>query len=215
MLQKGKIDIAKDRNNQDYLSLSLCVDISSLTNVLDIGCGYGRWLENLLPSIKKYDGFDGAEHIIAYAQKTYKSFYPNIQFHKCILDNLALSMLRPYYDLVIFNGILMYCNDNTLKHILKTLQNVVKFKTIIYLRESLSVIKDTTGISSNNQRLTLKECKTEASHLKYNAIYRTIDEYETVFKEFFPQLAILNSGFINTETCVYKETNQHYWVIQL
>lgn len=215
MLQKGNLDIAKGRNHQDFLALSSCVNISNFTNVLDIGCGYGRWLENLLPIVKIYDGIDGAENIIYYASSRYKTYHPNIQFHKCNLINLSSNILRPFYDLVIFNGILMYCNDDTLIQILETLKSVIKKNTIIYLRESVSVIKDTEYLSLNNERFTLKEFQTDLLDMNYNAIYRTVKEYETIFKEIFPNLLILKSGFINAETCKYKETNQHYWVIQL
>lgn len=222
MLQKGRLDIANDRDNQDYLALSSCIDIYKVKNILDIGCGYGRWLEHFLSSpppihsqFKLYDGIDGAENIIHYASLKYKTYYPNIQFHKINLINLSSNTLRPYYDLVIFNGILVYCNDNTLIHILKTLKPAVQKNTIIYLRESVSVIKDVSNIFSNNKRLTLKEYQTDLSNIDYNAIYRTIEEYEIIFKRYFPNLEIIRSGFINTETCKYKETNQHYWILKL
>lgn len=50
MLQKGRLDIANDRDNQDYSALSSCIDIYKVKNILDIGCGYGRWLEHFLSS---------------------------------------------------------------------------------------------------------------------------------------------------------------------
>ena len=215
MLQKGHLDLTHNRNNQDYNTLVSNYDIHSISSVLDIGCGYGRWLDNLLNHIKIYDGIDGSAKTINYAKKRYEKYLPNFRFHQCFLNDLDLNILNPHYDLIIFNGILMYLNDETILNVLKKLESLIKQNTIIYVRESVSCIKEEGKILNSNSRLTLKEWKSDISDINYNVIYRTVEEYQNLFRQIFPNLSIINSGYINTDTCKYKDTNQFYWIFKI
>lgn len=195
-------NIAYKRNEKEkYLLLNL-IDFSNPKEILDIGCGCGRWVENLGHNIKYYDGIDFAEQYIITAKSTYKSFN-NINFYNMDVTNLDISKLKNQYDLIILNGICMYLNDIDLRNLFSSLSSFIRRNGRIYLRESVSTI---------NNRLTLKEFYSKELECEYNAIYRTPEEYENVI--FDLNLKIINNGFLlDEETGKRDETNQKYWLL--
>lgn len=198
--------IADKRNDNEKRLLKNLVDFSEPKKVLDIGCGCGRWAENLQKMLFCYDGVDFTENYVEAAKELFKH-NDNIHFYQMSATELNMNILRDDYDIVILNGLCMYLNDDALKGVFVSLKSLLARDGKVYLRESVSTI---------GRRLTLKDFPSEELKTDYNAIYRTPEEYEQLFQEVFPEASIRNSGFLlDKETGAREETNQKYWLLQI
>ena len=196
--------IAYKRNENEKRLLLKLIDLSAPKTILDIGCGCGRWVENLNPFIKHYDGIDFAEQYIIAAQDFYKNF-ENINFYNMNIVGLDKFKIKKSYDLIILNGICMYLNDSDLEELFLKLRSFTDKNSHIYLRESVSII---------NERLTLKEFPSIELNVEYNAIYRTPQEYNDLIS--IAKLKIVEEGFLlNESTGKREETDQKYWLLEL
>lgn len=137
-------------------------------NVLDIGCGMGRWAENLQDRyILSYDGIDFSQNFIKNAKERFKDD-KRIAFYQMSATKLDNEKLKNKYDLIIITGTCMYINDEDLPMLFRNIDKLLKDGGILYLQESVSVL---------NERLTLKDFYSDELQCNYSAIYRNIDEY--------------------------------------
>lgn len=79
------------------------------------------------------------------------------------------------YDVILVNGVLMYLNDDDLEKTFAAINELAADHAVLYLKESMGV----------ERRLTLQEIHSDALHQDYSAIYRSIAEYEALFREAF------------------------------
>lgn len=167
-------------------------------NVLDIGCGGGRFVDNIFNYIEKYDGIDFCSNFINLAHKKYKNF-KNINFYLLKAPDLDLNLLKPPYNLIIMCGICMYMNDDDLSILYGTINKLINKGAKIYLQETISTI---------NQRLTLKNFYSDELKTNYSAIYRTQEEYINLINSSFENLKLIKKECILTkQTGLRKETN--------
>ena len=195
-------DIAYKRNEKEKALLLKLMNFTTSISIFDIGCGCGRWVENLKPYIKYYDGIDFCNQYIVMASEYYKDLR-NIKFYRMDAVNLDISKLKDQYDLIILNGICMYLNDIDLKKMFSTLISYIGETGKIYLRESVSIA---------GKRLTLKDFYSKELKSEYNAIYRMPTEYEDLISNL--SLKIFSEGFLlDSTTGQREETNQKYWLL--
>lgn len=149
--------------------------INSTSRVLELGCGMGRWAKIVLPNCDFYCGVDFSSDILAVAKEMCRSY----EDHSAFYSMSALEAVRkgPQYfrgtfNCIILSGICIYINDAELSEIFAHLPNLCSNQGTIY-------IKETTALES---RLTLNEFPSEALRSNYNAIYRTIQEYNMLFQ---------------------------------
>lgn len=183
-------------------------------NVLDIGCGMGRWAENLQDKyIISYDGIDFSQNFIKNAKEKFKDD-KRISFYQMSATKLDNEKLKNKYDLIIITGACMYINDEDLPMLFKNIDELLECGGILYLQESVSVL---------NERLTLKDFYSDELQCNYSAIYRTIDEYGAILEsmENFEFLVDLHSDnirggglLLTKETGARDETNAYWWVIK-
>lgn len=142
-------------------------------NVLDIGCGMGRWAENLQEKyIVSYDGIDFSQNFIKNAKERFKDD-KRIAFYQMSATKLDRKQLKDKYDLIIITGVCMYINDDDLPILLKNIDELLECGGILYFQESVSVL---------DERLTLKDFYSNELQCNYSAIYRTIDEYGAILE---------------------------------
>lgn len=203
MVRRDSTDgIAYKRNEKEKSLLVKLINLLEPIEILDIGCGCGRWVENLKSHIKSYDGIDFCNQYIDTASDYYKSFR-SVKFYRMDVANLDISKLKDRYDLIILNGICMYLNDINLEKMFSTLIPYIEKSGKIYLRESVSIV---------GKRLTLKDFYSKELKSEYNAIYRMPTEYENLILNL--NLKILKEGFLlDSITGQRKETNQKYWLL--
>ena len=201
-------DIADRRNtNENALVHGFLKNRTSDTElrVLDMGCGMGRWIQNLNGCISSYVGVDFAENYIAAAREIYAARQECSFFH-CSVTSPESAILKRQYDLIIINGLCVYLNDDDVETLFDLIAPTLARDGMIYFRESVS----TTG-----ERLTLKEFFSEELHADYNAIYRTPEEYERILAAKLPDIICKSTAYLLDEsTGVRPETNQKYWLLQ-
>ena len=105
--------------------------------ILDIGCGIGRWAENLQNKFEYYVGVDFSEGFINYASKKFTNF-SNVKFYNNSILNLDKDILTSRFNLIICTGVLMYINDENISNIFKAFRQVSP--EYLYIQESIRLM---------------------------------------------------------------------------
>lgn len=181
--------------------------IKNPKTVLDIGCGIGRWAYNLKSDFEIYHGIDFSEEFIKNATSNFED-YQNIKFFNMSAIDINADLLLSSYDLIIISGVAMYINDNEIERLFHYINKLSNSITTIYFQESISILP---------YRLTLKDFDSIELQSKYNAIYRTSEEYEAFFAKYLPNYQIGDNAtglLLDKETGARKETNARYWFLR-
>ena len=202
LLGVDKKDDAQERRNKKELEiLTSFLKKGSKYKILDIGCGIGRWADNLKNIIENYIGIDYTEPFVDFANNRF-SDARNINFKCMSASDIDLDMIGKDFNLVLCTGILMYINDKDLDKVFLTLQATKS--DYFYIQETISIM---------DTRLTLNNFESKELKTNYSAIYRTKAEYEEYFKRH--NLEILDTElFLDDETGGRKETNARYWLLK-
>lgn len=145
------------------------------TRVLELGCGMGRWAKIVLPHCGAYCGVDFSEEMLNAAEKICEDFSEKSAFFHLSASEAAEkdpSFYGGSFQCMILSGVCIYINDQELKRIFARLP--------LFAHENCTIcVKETTALS---ERLTLNEFHSEVLQSTYNAIYRTKEEYHTIFE---------------------------------
>lgn len=194
------------RNEHEKLIVESVVKQIKKTRILDIGCGIGRWAENLINQFDYYAGVDFSEGFIDYASKKFGN-NENIKFYNNSILNLDKEILNSKFNFIICTGVLMYVNDTNLSKFFKTLKQMIVniYKVYdIYIQESISLMEN---------RLTLNQFESKDLKTNYNAIYRTKQEYEEYFKT--NNFDIIKTDLLlDNKSGAREETNAQYWILK-
>jgi len=207
MTMYQSVELATQRDAHEKALISPKLQLSADANVLDIGCGNGRWYEALQPEGVLYTGIDFSPALIAIAQEKYRHD-PRSAFHVRnaydLTTDLMLSSGRPFTHIII-SGVLLYLNNEEVFTLLNNLAKIIAPGTIIFIREPLAM----------EQRLTLKAHWSEELKAQYNAIYRTADELQSFVDGSADALSLelLEMGPMYPDDFNNrKETQQHYLI---
>jgi SAM-dependent methyltransferase len=172
--------------------------------ILDIGCGIGRRAYNLKQIIKTYDGIDFSEEFVKSANNNFEGC-AGIGFYCMSATEIEAKKLLEKYDVIIATEVSMYINDEELY---KLYGHINKFTA----KGALLYIQDTTSLL--DVRLTLKDFDSKELKTKYNAIYRTKAEYESLFGKYLPEFELMENGtelLLDKDSGAREETNARYW----
>jgi 2-polyprenyl-3-methyl-5-hydroxy-6-metoxy-1,4-benzoquinol methylase len=202
LLGVDKKDDAQERRNKKELEILISfLKEGSKYKILDIGCGIGRWADNLKNIIENYIGIDYTKPFVNFANNRF-SGAKNIHFECMSASDIDLNIIGKDFNLVLCTGILMYINDKDLDKVFLTLQATKS--DYFYIQETISIM---------DTRLTLNNFESKELKTNYSAIYRTKSEYEEYFKRH--NLEILDANlFLDDETGGRKETNARYWLLK-
>ena len=192
-----------DLHNQKEAKIVLDFIGNGKKTILDIGCGIGRWAYNLKPVIQKYDGIDFSDEFVKAANNNFKD-NKEINFFCMSATDIDRTKLSEKYDVVIVTEVSMYINDDEL-------EKLYNFINLFTQKDSLLYIQDTTSLLET--RLTLKDFDSKELKTKYNAIYRTKTEYETLFKKYLPSFKLSENGtelLLDENSGAREETNARY-----
>ena len=193
------------RNEHEKLIVESVVKQIHNPRILDIGCGIGRWAENLINQFDSYTGVDFSEGFINFASEKFAN-YSNIKFYNNSILNLDKEILDSKFNFIICTGVLMYVNDTNLSKFFKTLKQMTNTCNIqnIYIQESISIM---------DNRLTLNQFESKDLKTNYNAIYRTKQEYEEYFKT--NKFDIIKTDLLlDNKSGAREETNAQYWILK-
>ena len=189
------------RNEHEKLIVESVIKQIQNPRILDIGCGIGRWAENLINQFDSYTGVDFSEGFINFASEKFAN-YSNIKFYNNSILNLDKEILNAKFNFIICTGVLMYVNDSNIFDILKAFRRVTP--EYVYIQESISLM---------DARLTLNKFESKDLQTNYNAIYRTKQEYEEYFKT--NKFDIIKTDLLlDNKSGAREETNAQYWILK-
>jgi len=193
-----------DLHNQKEAKIVLDFIGNGRKTILDIGCGIGRWAYNLKSVIQQYDGIDFSQEFIQAANNNFREFN-EIRFFCMSATDIDRTKLLEKYDVVIVTGVSMYINDSELDKLYNYINSLTEKDSFLYIQDTTSLLET---------RLTLKDFDSKELNTKYNAIYRTKTEYETLFGEYLPAFKLAKNGtelLLDKDSGAREETNARYW----
>lgn len=208
--QDNHPELALQRDVFEKAKITPMLNITPSSRILDIGCGVGRWGDELVPCLDNgvYVGLDFSENIIEVARKSapvddsHRKYY--VGAFQNLADVLGHECIDPGFDVVIINGVLMYINDSDITCCMNNVVKARKENSVLYIKESVGV----------NSRYTLKDIYSEELSSDYNAIYRCVTEYQSIFDDYFGCDNMVTCGEIFTEGKLHNrsETTSYYWI---
>lgn len=179
--------------------------INKTDTILDIGCGTGRWAEDLIPLCGQYIGTDISQEMIKVASNIYCGKHDNAKFINVSFQKLfeEIELNENQFNKIIITGVSMYLNDEELQECYINLCNIMAPNGLLYLKESI-------GLKS---RLTLNNIWSENLRSNYWATYRTVDEYLSLLKPLIDCSEIIKRGYFNTFDKKDMPETSHWYII--
>lgn len=160
-------ELAAQRNKAEKAKLLPLLQLNGTQRILDVGCGTGRWAEDVLSKCSWYHGIDATDGLIKYAQEKYTSF-KHCRFSIASANNFSLNTLseKNFFDRVLCMGVLIYLNDDELLSAIRCMAQSLSTGGLLLIREPIGIDK----------RLTISSHYSDEMEQNYNAIYRTQEE---------------------------------------
>lgn len=175
LYQDKNPEVAKQRDAHEKNLIAPMLLGSHFREILDVGCGIGRWADVFVNANHNYHGVDNSPALVDIAKNRFIQ-HRNIRFYVAPANGISNCFSSEMqFDVVIVSGLLLYIND---EEVLKTFADIKNFLSptgIIYIREPLAI----------SERLTLKDYYSEELNEVYNAIYRSVSEMETMLTHVF------------------------------
>ncbi len=112
------------------------IKFSNKMNILELGCGNGRWAVSLAPRVAHYTGIDVTPRALEIARTAMDSHsIRNADFQE--MSILDFKGGRPY-DLIYFSSVSQYLEDSQIHQIMNNLSEWIKPTTIIVDRSTLN-----------------------------------------------------------------------------
>ena len=209
--QDNNPQLVIERDKIEKQRIGRFFQVTSKDLVLDIGCGVGRWGDEIVPLLTdgRYVGVDYTFDYIKLAEERFssdKTRFIQGSFQN-IIDVLKLSNEYRFYSKILINGVFMYINDDDLSLCLNNANELLANDGVLYIKESV-------GIS---ERLTLNKFFSEELGVDYSAIYRSIAEYSAIFAELIvnKRYSLIACGPTWSEVVDYsKETSNWFWILK-
>ena len=183
------------------------MELSENNSFIDIGCGIGRWAENIIPHCAYYCGCDFSAEMISKAKERIRFPKANYDFVNCSFQEMGKYISGKMFDRGIIAGVCMYINDSELEKCFASFLSLLSKQTILFFTETVAI----------TQRLTLKDFYSDAMHADYSSIYRTPKEYNDFYSIFCKAgFEISEQSFLphlNNEK-EYSETDRWYTILK-
>lgn len=188
---------------KEWILPQLCIDRES--TVLDIGCGIGRWAEQVAPLCGEYIGADFSPEMVKIASQRIDQ--ANCSFLNLSFQEAVHHAFGRRFNRVFICGVCMYINGGELEACFDGLLQLLDEHCVMYLTETVALAT----------RLTLDELPSAALKTDYSVIYRTPDEYRAYYQ------TLENAGFravqqdflphLNNEKG-FEETDRWYTIFE-
>lgn len=171
---------------------------------LDIGCGIGRWAENVIDKCGQYVGTDFSIEMVKAARERFKE-HSNVQFINSSFQDIFNneSITKNKFDTIIITGVSMYINDSDLRKCYSSLKNILNDGAVVYIEESVGV----------KERLTLNNIWSDSLDDNYNVIYRTREEYLDLMSGLTDDLHIVEEGYFEQLDKKELSETSHWYII--
>lgn len=174
-------DLAERRDAAEKSTLLPLLALTPRSRVLDMGCGSGRWADELADACAAYHGVDASQGLVEYARKAHAG-RSHCRFTALASDAVSLAALDEQvgFDRILCAGLLIYLNEPELLATLAAMADVAAPECRILLREPVGM----------QDRLTIQDHYSEDLDQTYNAIYRTEDELAAAMR-----VPLIGQGF--------------------
>lgn len=207
LLGDNNPDYADKWNEFEKKTILPRLNLTKGRNVLDIGCGVGRWGESVIPLCGKYRGVDFSGGMVKVASERFAASDNALFKQASFLDLFEdKDIIRENYDAVIIAGVSMYINDEILGKCYEKLPGILNSGATVYIEESIGV----------KERLTLNGIWSEALKSDYNAIYRTREEYRHILAPMLAVCNVLEDDYFNVlDKKDLSETSHWYTILEM
>lgn len=195
---------ADESNKIEKKIIKPYLNIGKQHKVLDIGCGVGRWAEDIIPTCNQYMGVDFSTEMIRVASKYFER-YSNAKFINSAFQDIFTNkdICNQKFDTVIIVGVSMYINENDLKQCYEKLSKILNKGAIVYIEESVAV----------QERLTLNDIWSENLNDNYNAIYRTREEYLDILAPLLSSTEIIKEDYMKQWDKKELSETSHWYIL--
>jgi ubiquinone/menaquinone biosynthesis C-methylase UbiE len=158
------------REIEEWNHFKKIVPLQKNMNVLELGCGAGRWCFNIAPMVNRVYGVDISHEVISLADELKKEKgISNITF---LEKNLLDFSSEEKFDLIYFSSVLLYIDDNDINLLIHHFSDMLT-------EEGYFIIRDTC---MTKKRLFF-EFPYGTDYGPCPVQYRLRDEYSHFFKE--------------------------------
>lgn len=207
MYQDDNPRLAETRDAFEKQRVVPLLNISPAAELLDIGCGIGRWADAFVGRVARYHGVDFSRSLIRAAERRFSD--PSFTFQVLAAQDVspaALSVTTPFTH-VLISGVLIYLNEADLAVALQSIVACCATGALIYVREPVAI----------EQRLTLQDHRSEALKSNYSAIYRSELELLEMFDCYVTSQGFritLNAQLYPDEMNNRSETKQRIFILR-
>jgi len=200
---------AKKRDIAEKAKLLPLLRLDGRQRVLDVGCGTGRWANELVSESAWYQGIDSCEGLVDYARHCFSAMV-NCRFTVAAADDFSLEGLgeRNSFDRVLCAGVLIYLNDSEVQQALRCIAAALSPGGLFVLREPVGL----------GRRLTIAKHYSEEMEQDYSAVYRTREELETLICKEMPEPAfhLIRSGDVYDDPGLNNrsDTRQQWFLLE-
>lgn len=209
--QDSNPELALQRDRYEKERILPCLNIHGASMVLDIGCGVGRWGDEIVPKLisGRYVGIDYNEDFLKIAEENLGSSGACALYKGSFQEAESILRENGYktFDTILINGVLMYINDDDIQDCLMMVDKFMHEGSRIYIKESVGA----------TTRFTLNNFYSEELSSRYNAIYRGVQEYNELFQTFYVAKGyhiLQNDATWKQERFNRKETLSWFWIIE-
>ena len=180
--------------------------------VLELGFGTGRIAKYLTDTAELYVGIDYVKEFVELAKqrndikKNDHTYFLNASLQEFVNKEVELPINTKFNRFIISGGVLMYINEEMLKDCISKLVAFLDEKCIIYVSEPIAL----------SERLTLNKFYSDNLDSEYSAIYRTISEYNQIFKPLYDNgfRLTIEEEFFTDDIKNQKETKQWLFILE-
>jgi ubiquinone/menaquinone biosynthesis C-methylase UbiE len=179
-------------------------------NILDLGCGTGRWTAALADVAQHYVGLDFCEEFLNEARRATPQLAASqsVRYeHADLSQGLPTSVQPMAFDSIIVAGVLLYLNDADAHTLLQQMAERLNPQGLLYIREPLGV----------TQRLTLKAHYSDDLNAEYSSVYRSLDEFRVMLDAAAQRHGLTlceTDGLYPPELDNRSDTRQHYFLLE-
>lgn len=178
--------------------------------VFELGFGTGRMTKYIVPTAKQYVGVDYVGEFVDIIQRRDDiGVKENTLFLKedfqAFLKKAETMKLPKFTHFFLSGGVFMYMNDEVVQECMEKMERLLEEKSIIYISEPIAL----------EERLTLHSFYSEELSHNYSAIYRTEDEYKTIFKTLMDKGFALKVSELFFENDIKKQKETKQWMFIL
>jgi len=189
--KKADLVFTEDAAREEEKCLSKYLPHDKQFDVLDLGCGNGRWASVLCERLDYYVGIDFSETFIHQAEQKFSD--ERIEFHCLPAQEYVI---EHKFDIIFVVGLMTYMNDDQIELMASNIEKMLKPEGRIIVR-NVTVDENTSSRKVYDRKLNFIEKL--LGRKKYQLIRRTPSEEIKLFERF----QLLDKGYIYNTGYIY------------